>query len=75
MKAKIRDVKTHLSEFGDLANSGETIVVTKNGKPWFDMVPHRKACRSVKPLQGVKPIIDPEAATTPVNKADLAGWT
>lgn len=75
MKAKIRDVKTHLSKFGDLANSGETIVVTKNGKPWFDMVPHKRKSRSVKPLQGVKPIINPEAATAPIDEADLAGWT
>ena len=75
MKAKIRDVKTHLSKFGDLANSGEIIVVTKNGRPWFDIVPHKKSGRSVKPLPGVKATIDAKAATAPVEESDLAGWT
>jgi prevent-host-death family protein len=38
----IKDAKNRLSELGRKAESGETIVVTRNGKPAFDLVPHKK---------------------------------
>lgn len=74
MKAQIRDVKSHLSKFGDLANSGQRIVVTKSGKPWFDLVPHQKKKRNTQPLKGVKAIVSVEEATAPVEGSDLEGW-
>nr|WP_245304535.1 type II toxin-antitoxin system prevent-host-death family antitoxin [Rhizobium sp. WYCCWR10014] len=38
----IRDAKNRLTEFAREVEQGETIVVTRNGRPVFDLVPHRK---------------------------------
>jgi prevent-host-death family protein len=38
----IKDAKNRFSELGRKAESGETVTVTRNGKPAFDMVPHKK---------------------------------
>jgi len=37
----IKDAKNRLTELARLVENGETIVVTRNGKPVFDLVPHR----------------------------------
>lgn len=75
MKVGVREAKNNLSKFGDLAHRGERIVVSKNGKPWFDMVPHEKGNRNVKPLKGVKPTVSAEEALAPVAGEDIEGWT
>ena len=75
MKVQIREVKSKLSRYGDLAHAGERIVVTKNGKAWFELVPVQKRKRNVKPLKGVQPSIGPREATAPVGNSDIAGWT
>lgn len=41
-KVSIRDAKNRLTELARAAEAGETIVVTRNGKPAFDLVPHRE---------------------------------
>jgi prevent-host-death family protein len=38
----IKDAKNRLSELGRKAEAGETITVTRNGKPAFDLVPHKQ---------------------------------
>jgi prevent-host-death family protein len=38
----IKDAKNRLSELGHRVEAGETITVTRNGKPAFDLVPHKK---------------------------------
>jgi prevent-host-death family protein len=38
----IRDAKNRLTELAREVERGETIVVTRNGRPVFDLVPHRK---------------------------------
>ncbi|HJQ59149.1 MAG TPA: type II toxin-antitoxin system prevent-host-death family antitoxin [Vineibacter sp.] len=38
----IRDAKNRLTELAREVESGETIVVTRNGRPVFDLVPHQK---------------------------------
>ena len=38
----IRDAKNRLTELAREVEQGETIVVTRNGRPVFDLVPHRK---------------------------------
>jgi prevent-host-death family protein len=38
----IRDAKNHLTELARQAEKGATITVTRNGRPVFDIVPHRK---------------------------------
>ncbi|WP_440411531.1 type II toxin-antitoxin system Phd/YefM family antitoxin [Neorhizobium petrolearium] len=38
----IRDAKNRLTELAREVEQGETVTVTRNGKPVFDIVPHRK---------------------------------
>jgi prevent-host-death family protein len=38
----IRDAKNRLTELAREVEEGEVIVVTRNGRPVFDLVPHRK---------------------------------
>jgi prevent-host-death family protein len=40
----IRDAKSRLAE----VERGQTVVVTRNGKPVFDLVPHRPLTRGLK---------------------------
>jgi len=39
----IKDAKNRLNELGRKAEAGETITVTRHGKPAFDIVPHKKS--------------------------------
>ncbi|MBN2686535.1 MAG: hypothetical protein JXR40_14735 [Pontiellaceae bacterium] len=75
MKVAVREVKAKLSKFGDMAHNGETVVVCKNGEPWFDLVPHAKRSRKTTPLAGVKPIVSANAAVEPLSVEDLPGWS
>jgi prevent-host-death family protein len=38
----IRDAKNRLTELARVVEEGETIIVTRNGRPVFDLVPHKK---------------------------------
>ena len=38
----IRDAKNRLTELAREVEAGATIVVTRNGRPAFDLVPHHK---------------------------------
>lgn len=38
----IKDAKNRLTELARLVEKGETVVVTRNGRPVFDLVPHRR---------------------------------
>jgi prevent-host-death family protein len=38
----IMDAKDRLTELAGLVEQGETVVVTREGKPVFDLVPHRE---------------------------------
>lgn len=37
----IKDAKTRLTELARRVEKGETVTVTRNGKPVLDLVPHR----------------------------------
>ena len=37
----IKDAEYRLNELGRKAENGETVVITRNGKPAFDLVPHQ----------------------------------
>jgi prevent-host-death family protein len=37
----IRDAKNRLTELARQVERGETIVVTRNGRPIFDLIPHQ----------------------------------
>lgn len=75
MKVSVREAKNNLSKYGDLAHEGERIVVSKNGKPWFEMVPHRTGPQNVKHLPGVNPTVSEEEAVAPVASEDIIGWS
>lgn len=75
MQICMSEAKNRLSTYGHLAHAGGRVVVTKNGRPWFDLVPHRATVRRTAPLPGVKPVISAKAATAPVKAKDLPGWT
>ncbi|MBN2704759.1 MAG: hypothetical protein JXR23_11170 [Pontiellaceae bacterium] len=75
MKVAVREVKAKLSKFGDMAHNGETVVVCKNGEPWFDLVPHTKRNRKTTPLASVTPIVSASAAVAPLSTEDLPGWS
>lgn len=38
----IKDAKNRLTELARQVEGGKTIVVTRNGRPVFDLVPHRR---------------------------------
>ena len=38
----IRDAKNRLTELAREVEDGETVVITRNGKPVADLVPHRR---------------------------------
>lgn len=38
----IRDAKNRLTELAREVEKGEIVVVTRNGRPVFDLVPHKK---------------------------------
>jgi prevent-host-death family protein len=60
----IRDAKNRLTELARRVEKGETIVVTRNGKPILDLVPHPqkkglnfKALEEFKRENGIKRIV------------------
>jgi prevent-host-death family protein len=74
MLIAVREAKNHLGKYGRLAHDGATVVVTKNGQPWFDLVPHRQGGRKTTPLPEVKPTITLQEAIAPLDEADAPGW-
>ncbi|MBN2718871.1 MAG: type II toxin-antitoxin system prevent-host-death family antitoxin [Deltaproteobacteria bacterium] len=74
MKIGIREVKNNLSALGQRAHDGERIVVSKNGVPWFEMVPCTPSARNVNPLPDARPSVSEQTAVAPLDETDLPGW-
>jgi prevent-host-death family protein len=62
----IKEAKNRLTQLARLVEKGETVVVTRNGKPAFDLVPHRPrgglrmaAIDAFKRKHGIKEIFGP----------------
>ncbi len=60
----IKEAKDHLTALARRVEKGETVVVTRNGKPIFDLVPHRqkgglkpKAIAAFKRKHGIRAIV------------------
>jgi prevent-host-death family protein len=60
----IKEAKNRLTALARLVEKGATVVVTRNGKPVFDLVPHRekrgvnlKAVREFKRKHGVDAVV------------------
>lgn len=60
----IKEAKNRLTELARRVEKGETVVVTRNGKPVFDLVPHRakggldlKALAAFKKKHGIRTIV------------------
>jgi prevent-host-death family protein len=56
----IKQAKDHLTALARRVENGETVIVTRNGKPIFEMVPHRpsrgldfEALRAYKRKRGI----------------------
>jgi prevent-host-death family protein len=47
MEISAKDAKNRLSELLDRAEAGETVVVTRHGKPVADVVPHVKKKKGI----------------------------
>lgn len=74
MEVGIREVKAKCSALLELAHSGQSIVVTKHGVPWADIVPHQSRKRRIGPLPGVSGRISAVDAIAPLNEQELAEW-
>ncbi len=60
----IRDARNRLTELARTVEGGETIVVTRNGRPILDLVPHRptsglrlEALAEFKKQNGIKRLV------------------
>jgi prevent-host-death family protein len=60
----IRDAKNRLTELARTVEDGETIVVTRNGRPILDLVPHKphgglrlEALAEFKQRSGIKRVV------------------
>jgi prevent-host-death family protein len=60
----IKEAKDHLTALARQVEKGETVVVTRHGKPVFDLVPHRqngviklKAVAAFKRKHGIREIV------------------
>jgi prevent-host-death family protein len=60
----IRDAKNRLTELARTVENGETIVVTRNGRPVLDLVPHKpprglrlEALAEFKRRNGIKQVV------------------
>ena len=52
MQANMDAAKSQPSHLGELAWQGERIVITKDGAPYLDLVPHRGSERKLGALKG-----------------------
>jgi prevent-host-death family protein len=78
----IRDAKNRLTELARTVENGETIVVTRNGVPVLDLVPHKprrglrlEALSEFKKRNGIKRVITtmPADFDEPLSEAVLIG--
>jgi prevent-host-death family protein len=50
----IKDAKNRLTELARLAEKGETVVITRNGEPIADLVPHKTGGLDFEALEQYK---------------------
>jgi len=74
MEVALREAKNKLSHFGNIAHDGKRVVVSRHGRPWFDLTPHCPTSRRTTCLQGVKPTISVREAIAPIDHKDIHGW-
>ena len=60
----IREAKNRLTELAREVENGETIVVTRNGRPVFDLVPHRS--QGGLNLEAARAYLEARGITNPV---------
>ena len=66
MNISVKEAKNRLSELLHLAEKGETVVLTRHGKPVADLVPHRlnngginwEALAAYKKTHGITWVVD-----------------
>jgi prevent-host-death family protein len=64
-RVSIKEAKDRLTELARLVEGGETVVVTRHGKPILDLVPHRakgglrlEAIEEYKRKHGIDKLVD-----------------
>ncbi len=49
VKVNMREAKSQLSQLAERAWNGDKVVITKNGKPYLDLLPHVDTPRARRP--------------------------
>ena len=49
IQVNMHEAKTRLSQLGEEAWEGKTVVIAKSGKPYLDLTPHKERARVRKP--------------------------
>ena len=49
VKVNMHEAKSQLSQLGEKAWSGETVIIAKAGKPYLDLTPHKVVKKPRKP--------------------------
>jgi antitoxin (DNA-binding transcriptional repressor) of toxin-antitoxin stability system len=71
IQVNMHEAKSQLSQLGEKAWSGETIVIAKAGKPYLDLTPHKPRKRPRKPGRYKNQIIlSPHFDQTPKDIVD-----
>jgi prevent-host-death family protein len=72
----VHQAKTHLSRLIDDAHAGETIVLSKAGKPWARLMPLASPPPQRIPgrLRSHGPLASPDALLEPMAPDELASW-
>lgn len=74
-QVNMHEAKSRLSELGELVWKGDKVVIAKAGKPYLDLLPHRKQRRKRKPgrLKGKIEMAADFDHTSPELIADFEG--
>lgn len=49
IQVNMHEAKTKLSQLGEEAWEGKTVVIAKSGKPYLDLTPHKEKTKARKP--------------------------
>ncbi len=74
MQIGIREAKARLSDILRAAHAGERVVITRNGTPWADLVPHREPNRTIGKPEGIHGHISLADAVAPLSEEELKEW-
>ncbi len=75
MQVNVHEAKTQLSRLLDLVESGETVVIARQGLPVAELVPARKKLGLPFDIAQHSPLVPPgDAWWGPLTEQELAAW-